>query len=239
MKANIYLRKVPQMTERIHNFIGNIIAFHRPIKRTYYFLSWNTTAREWGAYDRDHEVFSLHKSTAHTLHGAVDLNIRLGRGRNRISIVSDKCFLKSGNIYIPILKKVGNALPGIQKLKEYTAVHDPATYTMDTRLWTVIPPVAPAPALQEQPPAPALSQLNNGIPQRIAWLIAEDACKRNDMCPITQEEISPLTSSVTTCFHVFNTEAIASWAARQKDAILPCPVCRAPCKTTMAYEETS
>jgi hypothetical protein len=229
------------MTERIHNFISHIVAFHRPIKRTYYFLTWNNVAREWGAYDTEHENITIHKSTAHTRNGKVDINIRLGRRRITIPIVSDKCFLRSGNIYIPILKHVGTALPGIQKLRQYTATHDVATYNMDTRLWTVIPAAA-APAHAQQPvpaPSPALSQLNKGIPQRIAWLIAEDACKRNDMCPITQEEISPLTSSVTTCFHVFNTEAIALWAERQTADVLPCPVCRTPCKTTIAYEETS
>jgi hypothetical protein len=237
MKAIIYLRKVPQMTERINNFISNIVAFYRPIKRTYYFLIWNTTTREWGAYDTDHENITLHKSTAHIRNGNVDIHIRLGRRRHIVPIVSDRCFLRSGNTYIPILKQIGNALPGIQKLRQYTATHDIATYNMDTQLWTVLPLPVIAPIIAT--PSPALSQLNKGIPQRIAWLIAEDACKKNDICPITQEEISPLTSSVTTCFHVFNTEAIALWAARQTVTELPCPVCRTPCKTTIAYEETS
>jgi hypothetical protein len=237
------------MTERIHNFTGNLIAFHRPIKKTYYFFTWNTTAREWGAYDGNHENISLHKSRTHTLNGAVDINVRLGRRRHIISIVSDKCFLKSGNIHIPILKVAGIAIQGIQKLKQYTVTveHDTATYLMNARLW-LTPPAAPSPS----PAAPAsaaaaaassasVAQVHQkkGIPRRIAWLIAEDACKRGEVCPIVQEELSPLTSSVTSCFHVFNTEAIASWAARQEGRDLPCPVCREPCETTVAYEESS
>jgi hypothetical protein len=235
------------MTERIHNFTGNIIAFHRPIKKTYYFFTWNTTAREWGEYDRDHENISLHKSSAHTLNGAVDINVRLGRRRVRVGIVSDKCFLKSGNIHIPILKVAGIAIQGIQKLKQYTVTvdHDTATYLMNTQLW-LTPPASAAASASAAPAAAAASSASvsqvhqkKGIPRRIAWLIAEDACKRGEVCPIVQEELSPLTSSVTSCFHVFNTEAIASWAARQEGRELPCPVCREPCQTTVAYEESS
>lgn len=230
------------MTERIQNFTANIVAFYRPIKKTYYFFTWNTTARVWGAYDGNHENISLHKSTAHTLNGNVDINVILGRGRYRIGVVSDKCFLKSGNIHIPILKSTRTAIQGIQKLKQYTATHDTTTYLMNTRLWSVAPAAA-APTDASSASASSAShvhqQLQKGIPRRIAWLISEDACKRGEVCPIAQEELSPLTSSVTTCFHVFNTEAIASWAARHEGRDLPCPVCREPCKTTVAYEETS
>jgi len=232
------------MTERIHNFTGNLIAFYRPIKKTYYFFSWNSTAAVWGAYDRDHENISLHKSSTHTLNGTVDINVRLGRTRHRIGIISDKCFLKCGNIHIPILKAVGNAIQGIQKLKQYTVTveHDTATYLINSRLWLTPPAAAAAPSAAPAVASSAsVSQVHQkkGIPRRIAWLIAEDACKRGDLCPIVQEELSPLTSSVTSCFHVFNTEAIASWEARQEGRELPCPVCREPCQTTVAYEESS
>jgi hypothetical protein len=233
------------MTERIHNFTGNLIAFYRPIKKSYYFLTWNNIAQIWGAYDTEHANISLHKTTGHARNGHVDINIRLGRTRTRVSVNADRHFLKTGNICIPILKS-STTIKGIQKLKQYTVnvEHDAATYLINNQLWTV-PAAAPAATASASSTsvnnahAHALQQINKSkIPRRIAWLIAEDSSKRSELCPITQDEISPLTCSVTSCFHVFNTEAITAWAARQTSTSLPCPVCREPCTTIAAYQET-
>lgn len=225
------------MPHRIHNFTGNLIAFHRPIKRTYIFLKWYETTRKWHRCEQEHPQISLHKSTAHDDTGEVNINIQMGRSTRNIPITADRCFLKSGTVYIPIVKKHGGALQGIQGLKEYTVTlpHDAATYEMNVNLWMrrlpqhdvqaqILPivPVAPEP-----------------MPQRIAWLIAEDASKRNEVCPITQDEISPITSCVTTCFHVFNTEAFQRWAQQRPAQVTPCPICRKGCSMTVAYLEAA
>jgi Zinc-finger of the MIZ type in Nse subunit len=73
------------------------------------------------------------------------------------------------------------------------------------------------------------------IPQRIAWILAEDACKKGETCSITMEEITPLTSSVTTCYHFFNSEAIETWL--QSKPMRECPVCKRTCYATKACDE--
>jgi len=222
---------------RIHNFTGNLIAFHRPVKRTYFFLKWFENTQKWHRCDDDHPQISLHRSTAHNSTGEVNINLQLGRSTRNIHITADRYFLKSGTVSIPIVKKVGIAIQGIQGLKEYTVTlpHDAATYELDTILWIRRPP-------QQQPPVtvPVLqAQAPEPMPQRIAWLIAEDAFKRNEVCPITQDEILPITACVTTCFHVFNTEAFQRWAQQRPSQITPCPMCRKPCKMTVAYLEAA
>jgi hypothetical protein len=225
------------MPHRIHNFTGNLIAFYRPIKRTYFFLKWFDATQKWHMCEEDHPQISLHKSTAHDAMGEVNINVHLGRSTRNIHITADRCFLKSGPVYIPIVKKTGGAVEGIQGLKEYivTMPHDAATYEMNTTLWMRRLPQAQAlpivPVLQAPAPEP--------MPQRIAWLIAEDASKRNEICPITQDEISPITACVTTCFHVFNTEAFERWAQQRAAQVTPCPMCRKGCSMTIAYLEAA
>jgi len=59
------------------------------------------------------------------------------------------------------------------------------------------------------------------IPQRIAWIVGEDAEKKGDTCPISLELLSPVTASVTACYHVFKTEAIQTWFETSNK----CPMC--------------
>jgi hypothetical protein len=82
---------------------------------------------------------------------------------------------------------------------------------------------------------PIIHILLKPIPQRIAWLIADDACKNKEVCPISTNEISPITAAVTTCFHVFESEHLSEWFARNR--ITKCPVCRQVCQMTKAYSE--
>jgi hypothetical protein len=66
---------------------------------------------------------------------------------------------------------------------------------------------------------------------RIAWIIAEDASKKGETCAITLDEISPITASVTSCYHVFTTSALETWF--QTKSI--CPVCKQKATYTPAY----
>jgi hypothetical protein len=98
------------------------------------------------------------------------------------------------------------------------------------RLWDN-PPPAPVPAAAPVPSAGTPSVV--GLPKRIAWLVAEDAAKKDEKCPITMEPISPITASVTSCFHTFESEAITSWLTNHTT----CPQCRTPCVATVAFSE--
>jgi SUMO ligase MMS21 Smc5/6 complex component len=82
-------------------------------------------------------------------------------------------------------------------------------------------------------PTPAYANLPEPIPRRIAWLVAEDASKNSETCSITLDEISPITASVTTCFHVFNSDAIAKWLTTNP----LCPMCKKRCQATVAFED--
>jgi len=99
---------------------------------------------------------------------------------------------------------------------------------MDIPLWSLAP-IGPV-----QPVAPVVAPIRTAlepIPKRIAWLIADNACKENEMCSITMEHITPLTAAVTTCFHCFDSEAVGVWLSTHST----CPTCRKPCLTTKAF----
>ena len=123
----------------------------------------------------------------------------------------------------------------------------PAVET-DTRLWRLAPaPTAEQIAAQAAATAAAVQAAFASaqaqaqttlkpIPRRIAWLVAEDACKNKESCPITTNELSPITAAVTSCFHVFESESLGEWFARHP-ARTKCPVCREVCLMTKAFEE--
>jgi len=67
---------------------------------------------------------------------------------------------------------------------------------------------------------------------RIAWIIAEDASKKGETCAITLDEVSPLTASVTSCYHVFDTKALNIWFQTNTT----CPVCKQKTVATKAFE---
>jgi hypothetical protein len=67
---------------------------------------------------------------------------------------------------------------------------------------------------------------------RIAWIIAEDASKKGETCAITLDEVSPLTASVTSCYHVFDTKALNIWFQTNNT----CPVCKQKTVATKAFE---
>jgi hypothetical protein len=225
------------MEEQIHTFDGDLLAFWRPRKRTFYFLEWDDTGSRWEHYEGDHAPFTLHKSTFHR-DGTV--NIRVKGSRQLLQVKCDGRFLRLGTVIIPIGK--GNRpVPPHRIKKEYTLSEEvlaPDAYLVDRRLWTVRPPAPAAPA-----PAPTVrsnSMKLEPIPRRIAWLIADDACLNNETCSISLENITPITASVTTCFHVFQTEHLNTWFKQQVDGggRRTCPVCRKLCLAQEAFDTT-
>ena len=248
------------MTDAIHNFTTNLIAFHRPIKRTYFALTWNNDQRKWHPHRVDLPNLVMRRSSFQ-FSGKVNINVATSRTATPtlIEVKSDGYFLMSNNIKITLVKQTGNVLPPPFVKKEYTLA-DPNGYALpvDERLWNVVPVPALMPAAQQQQQtqafptnllattatanatanathAPVFHPLKP-IPQRIAWLIADDACKNKEVCPISTNEISPITAAVTTCFHVFESEHLSEWFARNP-VRTKCPVCRQICQMTKAYSE--
>jgi hypothetical protein len=229
------------MVDAIHIFETSIIAFYRPIKRSYFCMGWSEDRRKWVPYLTDLPNLVMHRSTT-TRSGKVPIRLATSIRATpvQIEVSSDGYYLQSGNIQISLVRQTGNALPQTLIKKEYTMADDslPAVES-ETRLWRLAPPptaeqIAQINAVAAQAQAQAI-QLKP-IPRRIAWLVAEDACKNKECCPITTSELSPITAAVTTCFHVFDTDSLSEWFARHP-ARTKCPVCREVCLMTKAFEE--
>jgi len=162
-----------------------------------------------------------------------------------IAVLSNDHYLTAGNMDIVIVKKTGTQLPQGYMKRDYPAPPTTAEVEItDKELWTVREAEQPAglAALataaqqqQQQQPPPVFKTILKPIPQRIAWLIAEDSSKSKETCAITTDEISPITAAVTTCFHVFEYESIQEWV-NKNPARPTCPVCREVCAITKAFE---
>ena len=213
--------------ERIHNFRTNLIAFYRPVKKTFFLMTWDTTHRRWLSYKdfQTQYTFTMNRSTV-SRSGKLDIYIAKQK-RNTIShtlcieVISDGYFLQSGQVRVPILKKVGTAVPNMYISREYT-VSDAPSLESTFVLWNVAKKIPPTISLKP-------------IPQRIAWILAEHACHANEECPITTSTISPTTAAVTSCFHVFDKTALSEWFARNPTNT-KCPLCREICLMTSAFE---
>lgn len=68
------------------------------------------------------------------------------------------------------------------------------------------------------------------LPKFVADALIRDAVAAAAICPITMEPISADTAAVTSCFHVFDANAIAIWLADHHT----CPTCKVP--TTSSAE---
>lgn len=81
---------------------------------------------------------------------------------------------------------------------------------------------APAPV-----PAPTPAPAPTPIPKFVADLLIADAVAKSATCPITMEPLKIDTAAVTTCFHIFDANAIASWLTSDAGNGA-CAVCRKP-----------
>lgn len=75
------------------------------------------------------------------------------------------------------------------------------------------------------PPKPAATPTIPTLPGYVTSLLLEDAISKKQDCPITMEPITKETSAVTSCYHVFDRDAIASWLVTHTT----CPVCKQTC----------
>lgn len=240
------------MPDAIHNFTTHHIAFHRPVKRTFVVLYWDGQLRKWIPHTDDLPELRLKRSSVST-QGVVQINVatRPYRAAMNIEVSSNDHYLTAGNIDIAIVKKTGTQLPQAFMKRDYPA--PPATAEVeitDKELWTVrsaqeaaqqapglaaLATAAQQQQQQPQQPPPVIKTILKPIPQRIAWLIAEEFSRSKEICSITTDEISPITAAVTTCFHVFEYESIQEWV-NKNPARPTCPVCREVCAITKAFQ---
>ena len=219
--------------------IGNIrmfrrsqIAIFRPNKKTYSILGFNLNGAYWSRNPVDPEYVATSTIRRHILPSApVVINTIPYNTTVNLNV---KCkatgkYLFYDNMEIPIVIKerdsprsFSDAFYNFEFTCTATSEETPGTEALWT-LYTAEPRVV----YTLLTPQPVLEP----IPQRIAWLIAEDASKRGETCSITLDEISPITASVTTCFHTFDANAIATWFQTNDT----CPMCKRKAIATSAY----
>jgi hypothetical protein len=75
------------------------------------------------------------------------------------------------------------------------------------------------------PHEPVLAAEPHPIPVFVSTLLIEDAIAKKQDCSITMEPITATTATVTSCYHVFDKDAIRQWLGTNKT----CPVCKQKC----------
>jgi len=88
--------------------------------------------------------------------------------------------------------------------------------------YDLIPVRRPPPPPLRPPPAVPVDV--KAFPRHLVAAVLANAAANNAICPITMDPITPDTATVTSCGHVFQTEAIRYWLTT--NAI--CPECREP-----------
>ena len=223
------------MVQDIQTFTNRYLAIYRPNKKTYSVIEWSQQRSYWrrALLDPDHTP-AINIRSHNTPPALVNINISPNvNHRKHVRCKALDKFLFYNNIRVPIIQKV----PG----SEHEFIHSTfagefqcntvSTEPIFTQpMWTLYPP---APALAPPVPPHVIANLPDPIPRRIAWLVAEEASKNGETCSITLDDISPITASVTTCFHVFNSDAIAKWLITNSQ----CPMCKKRCQATVAFED--
>jgi len=90
---------------------------------------------------------------------------------------------------------------------------------MNTLYGALPNPPANAP-LASAPPQTSTNQ----IPRFVAEIMKKEAIAKNDTCPISFESFVDVPVSITSCFHLFDTNSINKWLDRDNS----CPLCKAP-----------
>jgi len=224
----------------IQTFNTNFIAIFRPKKQTYSILTWDQQFRYWKRALVDPELQPTITVGRITIPPA-SVSIKIDRTTSNLFV---KCLVQGkvlmyGTAVVPIIQKKSGStrnFPNGIYAGEFTCTN---LYTGNipnaNTLWTL----RPVPQIENPVQLPIIANplpINpvvsvEPIPQRIAWLIAEDACVRNEICSIILEPISPITSSVTNCFHVFETNAIKTWLEKNST----CPLCKKKAVATKAF----
>jgi hypothetical protein len=203
----------------IRQFLFRHICFYRPQKKTYHILEWCRTKRQWLPTSEVIHAndLRLRKSLNHTVDSVI-ISIR----RRMIQMTCDGSYLSVADYEgrtisscIPICKKLSDTIfpPSYMKYPTPTPMISTLQHTT-VDLWDLVPEPTPPPT-----PAPI------SIPGRIAYIIAEASVVKGDVCPITLDELSADTAHVTSCFHVFQGDAIRKWLAKTPT----CPVCTTAC----------
>ena len=126
--------------------------------------------------------------------------------------------LKFEETRIPVLRILPmNSLPAI-KANAFIPIITPVVPVI-----TTVTPVTPTTVQPKK-------YIINSIPQHIVRAILRDAVMQEEVCPITSVEIDIKNGAVTSCFHLFEKDAIAKWLSMPGSSD-KCPVCNNQCNS--------
>jgi hypothetical protein len=220
------------MTEAfVHEFRAAFLAIFRPNKKTYTIIQWTNEGRYWRRALLNLDVMpniSIRTQQIPVAH--CDINtLRHNTSRAlHVRCITTGEYLRYGDSDVSIIKKLPSSPSSFSQsihLSEFTCTARSDEPPGTPPLWTLRVPVTVFTAHVHTSIQP--------LPKRIAWIIAEDASKKGETCSITLEAISPITASVTTCFHVFETNAINTWLTTKNS----CPMCKQKTVATVAFQE--
>jgi len=134
--------------------------------------------------------------------------------------------LHSNGDRIPVIR-ISPTSSTLPQMPSYAFV--PITTNNNVQAPPVAPPVVP----------PAVPPVNltvtrkypiSTIPQHIVLSLLRDAVMQEEVCPITSENIDVANGAVTSCFHLFEKNAILQWLLMPSSQD-KCPVCNCPCNS--------
>jgi hypothetical protein len=195
----------------IKGFLFRHICIFRPKKKTFHILEWSQQKGQWFPYTgaiHPNDI-RIRRSLEHE-----EDTVILPFHRRSVTMVCMGYYLQISDFegrtvsrYIPIcLKYPGDILP--PSILKYATPYPTQTFieSHSLKLWEQACSIPP-------------------LPPRIAFILARDAEQCLERCPITLDTIRSTTARVTTCYHVFNGEAIQKWLEKNSK----CPVCNEVC----------
>lgn len=197
----------------IQTYCGDYVAIQRARKNTYVVFQFSHHSRTWGVLTTPLLVLTKNRQLVEP--ASAFLNIRTSHALYRndfiqMSFMAYGDYLIWNDQIIPILTKTSaNSLS--QTILNFDHPALPCPLPPTTRdLWTMQAAQFPAPAPN-----------TNIIPHRVAQLLVDDARKKDEVCPITMDDLGP-NVSITSCYHIFDTNALQTWLQTNPK----CPVCR-------------
>ena len=241
-------------------FSSNIISIFIPSCAEYAFIMYQgnkwyyTDAPDVSGINYTYNDPIMNHETHLVLHASSsrrNINFRVSTKILRLTI---------SNQWIPVitLLRGSRVAPRTTRIKEHNLRELPTPVNLDLGTWreSRAPPAPPAPSVEGQVILYSQSvsdqvdrlynttlnaavknkiiehEMNKKIPSRIARLIAQDAEVAGELCPITMDTITATNCSVTSCFHVFDRDAIAQWMVNNT----ACPVCKQACSVAIVCE---
>jgi hypothetical protein len=217
----------------VESFVGQFCAIYRPRKNAYCILRYFQNGHSWKPYTERIPLDQLSLRITNTpnviaklyLHRRVSGYQTPNDANNLYNFLAYGNYIHwanptNGSIPIPVLTlaRGQRTIPAKFTKVDYSIPGPTTEHQVD--LWQVRAAVAPKPEVRK----------TNPMPKHIVQLIAENAVSRAEQCPITMDDLTLENASVTSCYHVFNHDAINKWF--EKDTT--CPVCKTECTTIKA-----